>query len=69
MTALPWLLTLGGLVSLDARIIAPVLPAIADSRGVSPGDAGLAMTAYTLSYGAMEVVYGPLSDRWGRMRA
>jgi predicted MFS family arabinose efflux permease len=68
MTALPWLLALGGLVSLDARIIAPVLPAIAASLGVSAGDAGLAMTAYTLSYGVMQVVYGPLSDRYGRVR-
>jgi predicted MFS family arabinose efflux permease len=68
MTALPWLLALGGLVSLDARIIAPVLPAIAASLGVSAGDAGLAVTAYTLSYGVMQVVYGPLSDRYGRVR-
>ena len=58
MNALPWLFALTAFVSLDARIIAPVLPAIAESLGVSPGDAGLAMTAYTLPYGAMQVV-GP----------
>jgi YNFM family putative membrane transporter len=68
VNALPWLFALTALVSLDARIIAPVLPAIAESLGVSPGDAGLAMTAYTLPYGAMQVVYGPLSDRYGRVR-
>ena len=68
MSALPWLFLLTGLISLDARIIAPVLPAIASSLGVTPGEAGLAMTAYTLPYGAMQVVYGPLSDRYGRVR-
>jgi predicted MFS family arabinose efflux permease len=68
LSALPWLFVLTGLISLDARIIAPVLPAIAASLGVTPGEAGLAMTAYTLPYGVMQVVYGPLSDRYGRVR-
>lgn len=68
MTTLAWLFLLAGVVALDARIIAPVLPAIAASLGVTPGDAGLSMTAYTLSYGLMQLVYGPLSDRYGRIR-
>jgi predicted MFS family arabinose efflux permease len=68
MTPLAWLFVLAGLISLDARIIAPVLPAIAASLGVTPGEAGLSMTAYTLSYGLMQVVFGPLSDRYGRVR-
>jgi predicted MFS family arabinose efflux permease len=45
-----------------------ILPAIAASLGATAGDTGLSMTAYALSYGLMQVVYGPLSDRYGRIR-
>jgi len=62
------LFALAGLVSLDTRIMVPVLPAISASLGVAPGEVGYAVTAYTLVYGSMQVVYGPLSDRLGRVR-
>lgn len=68
MTPLARLFTLAGLVSLDTRIMVPILPAISASLGVSPGEVGYAVTAYSLVYGAMQVVYGPLSDRLGRVR-
>lgn len=55
------------LVSVDLRMLAPVLPSIAGSLGASPGQVGLAMTTYALTYGAGQLVYGPLSDRLGRL--
>ena len=55
------------LVSVDVRILAPVLPSISLSLGSSPGTVGLAMTSYTLAYGTGQLFYGPLSDRLGRI--
>ncbi len=68
MTALPWLFALAGLISLDGRTISPLLPAIAGSLGATAGEVGLSVTAYTLGYGLFQVIYGPLSDRHGRLR-
>jgi predicted MFS family arabinose efflux permease len=67
MTPLALLFTLAFLVSVDLRIVAPVLPSIATSLGATAGSAGLAMTSYALAYGSGQLVYGPLSDRFGRI--
>ncbi|MHB8907267.1 MAG: MFS transporter [Syntrophales bacterium] len=67
MTPLILLFMLTFLVSVDVRILAPVLPSISFSLGSSPGTVGLAMTTYTLAYGAGQLFYGPLSDRLGRI--
>jgi MFS transporter, YNFM family, putative membrane transport protein len=67
MTPLLLLFTLAFLVSVDVRILAPVLPSIATSFGATAGATGLAMTTYSLAYGTGQLVYGPLSDRFGRI--
>lgn len=67
MTPLALLFTLAFLVSVDLRILGPVLPSIATSLGATAGSAGLAMTSYALAYGSGQLVYGPLSDRFGRI--
>jgi predicted MFS family arabinose efflux permease len=67
MTPLLLLFTLAFVVTVDVRILAPVLPSIAASLGATAGAAGLAMTSYALAYGAGQLVYGPLSDRFGRI--
>ncbi len=67
MTPLLLLFTLAFLVSVDVRILAPVLPSVAASLKATPGATGLAMTSYSLAYGAGQLVYGPLSDRFGRV--
>src|SRR3990167_1690189 len=36
--------------------------------GAPSGEVGLAMTAYTAAYGVCQLAYGPLSDRYGRVR-
>jgi MFS transporter, DHA1 family, multidrug resistance protein len=45
----------------------PALPAIARSLGVPPGNGQQwIITVYLLSFGASQIVYGPLADRFGR---
>lgn len=67
MTPLALLMVLGFLVSVDVRILAPLLPSISASLAATPGAVGLAMTSYALAYGTGQLVYGPLSDRYGRV--
>jgi predicted MFS family arabinose efflux permease len=56
------------IVSIDSRVITPVLPAIADDFNVSIGQVGLVVTAYLLPYGLFQLVYGPIADRVGQVR-
>jgi len=55
-------------VSIDSRVITPVLPAIADDFDVAISGAGLVVTAYLLPYGLFQLVYGPIADRVGQVR-
>lgn len=50
------------------RIVDPLLPVLADEFGTSIGRAGLIITAYSLPYGAFVLCYGPLGDRFGKLR-
>jgi MFS family permease len=54
MTPLALLFILAFLVSVDVRILSPVLPSIAASLGATAGSAGLAMTSYALAYGLVD---------------
>jgi predicted MFS family arabinose efflux permease len=56
------------MVSAEARVIAPLLPAIAVEFRISIATAGLLITAYTIPYGLFQLVYGPLADRFSRQR-
>ncbi len=47
-------------------MILPALSATGASLGVPPAKAGLAMSVYLLSLGATPLVFGPVSDRYGR---
>lgn len=67
MTPLVLLFILAFLVSVDLRILAPVLPSISESLRASPGVVGLAMTSYAITYGTGQLFYGPLSDRRSRI--
>lgn len=65
------LLALGAsafMVSLDARVVAPLLPSIADELGISMARAGYLVSFYLLPYGAFQLLYGPLADRVGKIR-
>jgi predicted MFS family arabinose efflux permease len=50
------------------RATDPLLPLIAEDFGITAGAASAAITAFALSYGLLQLVYGPLGDRFGRYR-
>ena len=47
-------------------MVAPLIPRLADLFHSSPNVVGLAVPAYLVPYGVMQLVWGPLSDRVGR---
>lgn len=50
------------------RATDPLLPLIALEYGVTTGAAAGAVTAFALSYGLLQLLVGPLGDRFGRYR-
>jgi predicted MFS family arabinose efflux permease len=56
------------MVAAEARVIAPLLPALAADLHSTLAAAGLLITVYALPYGVFQLVYGPLSDRFSRER-
>jgi predicted MFS family arabinose efflux permease len=62
------LLSGGFIVAADARVVAPLLPAIAGGFDVSIGAAGLTVAVYALAYALGQVFYGPLGDRVGKVQ-
>ena len=49
-------------------MIAPVLPALAQAFSTTPGHIGLAIPLYLIPHGVLTLVWGPISDRFGRRR-
>ncbi|SOJ52763.1 Inner membrane transport protein YdhC [Mycobacterium simulans] len=47
-------------------MVAPILPALARDFASTPGLVGLGVPAFLVPYGWMVLVWGPVSDRWGR---
>lgn len=67
----PLLLALGVaafMVSLDGRVVAPLLPTIADDFDISVAHASWLVSGYMLPYGFCQLAYGPAADRWGKVR-
>ena len=56
------------LVFFQSQTVAPLIPVLAAEFAAPASLAGLLVPAYALPYGAMALVYGPLSDRFGRRR-
>lgn len=56
------------MVGLDGRVVAPLLPTIADDFRISVADAGWLVSAYMLPYGLCQLAYGPLAERFGKVR-
>lgn len=64
------LLALGAavfMVNLDARVVAPLLPTLANELGTSLSRAGWLISAYMLPYGLCQLMFGPLADRVGKI--
>ncbi|HWO10924.1 MAG TPA: MFS transporter, partial [Polyangiaceae bacterium] len=55
------------MVNLDARVVAPLLPAVAAELGVSLTRSAWLVSAYMLPYGACQLLFGPLADRFGKI--
>lgn len=49
-------------------VTGPLLPLLAAEFGVSVGRAGLIVTAFAVPYGAFQILFGPLGDRYGKLR-
>src|SRR3954462_2790511 len=56
------------MINLDSRVIAPRLPTIATAFHTSVSSAGILISAYMFPYGFFQLVYGPLSDRLGKVK-
>lgn len=71
--AIPWrtvfLLSLGAFASSGmTRVLDPLLPRLEQDFGVSLGRAAWSVTAFATVYGLMQLLYGPLADRRGKLR-
>ena len=55
-----------GLQAVTTDLYLPTLPAIRDSLDASMGQIQLTLTALLLAFGLSQLVWGPLSDRFGR---
>lgn len=61
------LLTAAGFMNaMQILMVAPIVPDIARDFGSTSAIVGLAVPAFLVPYGAMVLVWGKLSDRWGR---
>ena len=65
---LPLILAAVFIVSAEARVISPLLPAIAQEFASPLARTGILLTAYMLPYGLFQLLYGPLADRFSRQR-
>lgn len=50
------------------RACDPLLPMLAQTFAASTGDAARTISAYAVAYGLLQLVYGPLADRYGKFR-
>jgi MFS transporter, DHA1 family, multidrug resistance protein len=55
-----------GVQPITTDLYLPALPAIADGFGATMGQTQLTLTALLLAFGTSQLVWGPLSDRFGR---
>ena len=64
LTALLGLLTAFGPVATDMYV--PSMPDISRALAASTSDVQLTLSSYLMGFAGGQIVYGPLSDRWGR---
>jgi YNFM family putative membrane transporter len=63
------LLGAGSFVSAASlRVADTLLPQFAAEFQVSPGDASIVVTSFAMAYGVSQIFYGPLGDRFGKLR-
>ena len=50
------------------RICDPLLVTLADEFARTPGQASRVIAAFAIAYGVLQLIYGPLGDRFGKLR-
>jgi MFS transporter, DHA1 family, multidrug resistance protein len=55
-----------GIQPVTTDLYLPALPALTQNLSASMSQAQLTLTALSLSFGVSQLVWGPLSDRFGR---
>ena len=64
-----WLISLAAFSSMASmRVCDPMLVAIAHEFSVSVGEASRVVSAFAIAYGCLQLFYGPLGDRVGKLR-
>lgn len=64
-----WLLGTCAFASLASmRVCDAMLPALAQEFATSTGAAGAAISSFAMAYGLLQLFYGPLGDRFGKVR-
>jgi predicted MFS family arabinose efflux permease len=64
-----FLLALAGATSgIALRVVEPMLPRLADDFATTISGASTAITAFALAYMLGQLIYGPLGDRFGKLR-
>src|SRR5690242_3400064 len=58
----------GFLSSAGARVVDPLLAAIANDFGTTIPAVSIVVAAFTLPYGLLQLVLGPVGDRFGKLR-
>jgi len=54
--------------SLDRTIVLPIVPVVAEDLDSTVLAAGMAVTSHAVAYSVLQLVWGPLSTRWGRVK-
>jgi MFS family permease len=63
------LLSLAGFaIGANLRVTDPLLPTFAIEFGTTVGAAAIVATVFSFAHGALQLVYGPLGDRLGKLR-
>jgi len=52
----------------SVRLCDPMLPQLAAELGGTLGQAAQTVTSFTIAYGALQLVHGPMGDRFGKLR-
>jgi len=68
IAALPFVATAGFASMASIRLADPMLPAMARDFGTEPAEVSGAITFFALAYGLMQLAWGPLGDRLGKLR-
>ena len=64
-----WLISLAAFTSMASmRVCDPMLVALSTEFGVSVGEASRVVSAFAVAYGCLQLFYGPLGDRIGKLR-